>query len=297
MKDIIHLIYTPFTGLGLHNGFRGDDWYKYRIEHWKNYTLRSLKNQTNKNFIYWISFRPEERENPLTQEIVRELEKCEFKSVLTFEGLCFYDDKFDDKQPLLNRLRRTLPELKELIGNNKYVYMTILASDDMYHKDAVADIQKEEFRYQGSLNHAVGYVYSTKTKKLAVWQPPFPEKNPPFDTLMFPTEIFLDSIKHLNYSGPYKDHWQVTKIFNWKRMKDFHYCVLVHEQNISTHWRVIEMRNWKAMARMLLTPYNWIRLFQRIVGKVKWKNMVKKHEYIGEEITQNKEIILKQFGI
>ena len=297
-KDFTHLIYCPFSGLGLHNGFRGDEWFQYRIDLWKKYTLQSLKNQKNQNFIYWMSFRPQEITNPLTQQIPDALKECKFKAILSFDGCMFWDDKYPEDD-LLGRLKRTLPDLTKIVEDKPYVYMTILASDDMYHEDAIDDIQKELFRLKGSLNHAKGYVYSYKTKKLAIWQPPFPERNPPFDTLMFPTEIFLDADKHYNYSGPYKDHWQVTKIFDYKRMADGHFCVGVHEQNISTHWRVIEMRNWKAILRMVLTPYNWKRLFLRLTGRLYWVNLVQKHSYIGDEINnkKDKKDILSKFGI
>ena len=57
---IAHLISVPFTGLGLHGGYRGDSWFKYRVEVFKKYTLPSLMNQTNKDFTIWLQFRPEE---------------------------------------------------------------------------------------------------------------------------------------------------------------------------------------------------------------------------------------------
>lgn len=56
-QKIIHLVYIPFTGVGIFGGFRGQEWFAKRIEIFKQYTLKSLLNQTNKNFDCWISFR------------------------------------------------------------------------------------------------------------------------------------------------------------------------------------------------------------------------------------------------
>ena len=59
-----HLIYCPFTGLGLYGGFRGNRWLQNRIQIFKQFVIPSLKAQTNKDFTLWISWRPEEKNNP-----------------------------------------------------------------------------------------------------------------------------------------------------------------------------------------------------------------------------------------
>ncbi len=81
-KNFIHLFFVPFTGLGLHNGFRGDAWFKNRIEIFKNYTLKSLLNQTNKDFVLWFCFRPEEEINPLLIELQKHMATLPIKSIL-----------------------------------------------------------------------------------------------------------------------------------------------------------------------------------------------------------------------
>ena len=68
---IKHLIAIPFSGVGLHGGFRGDTWFRHRIDIFKNHTLKSLKNQSNKDFTLWLWMRPEEKNNPLTRELLR----------------------------------------------------------------------------------------------------------------------------------------------------------------------------------------------------------------------------------
>ena len=61
-KKFIHFVYCPFTGVGI-KGYSGDEWFKYRIKLFRDYTLKSLQNQTDKDFVIWLSFRPEERGN------------------------------------------------------------------------------------------------------------------------------------------------------------------------------------------------------------------------------------------
>ena len=63
-----HFALIPFTGLGLHNGYRGDRWLRNRIEIFKNYTLQSILNQTDKeNLVLWFAWRPEEKENQIVK--------------------------------------------------------------------------------------------------------------------------------------------------------------------------------------------------------------------------------------
>jgi len=237
MEKIIHLLYTPFTGLGMFNGYRGYEWFRHRMLLFLKYVIPSLENQTNRDFIHWISFRPEEYSNRITEAIYNYLKysrKSKYRFVFTFGGLCFWDDKNIDDN-LLERLQKTLPELKDIVGDSKYVYKTIVPSDDMYHKDVVESIQKEPYREKGALVHHKGYVFNEPTKQLAEWNPP---KNsfPPFYTIMYPVDVFLDPQKHFDYVKPYRSHEDIPKIFKTKQLPDNRYCVMVHENNISTNW-------------------------------------------------------------
>ncbi len=71
---IKHLMYVPFTGLGLYNGFRGNRWLKNRIEIFKQFVIPSLLNQTDQDFILWVSWRREEKNNPIIKEFKQYLE-------------------------------------------------------------------------------------------------------------------------------------------------------------------------------------------------------------------------------
>lgn len=109
----LHVIAIPMTGVGLHGGFRGDTWYRHRINIFKNYTLKSLSNQTNKEFVVWMWFRPEERKNHLTLEIADALNASGIKYVLSFNGLMYHDDKFN-KYTLKTKTRNFLMMLWDM---------------------------------------------------------------------------------------------------------------------------------------------------------------------------------------
>lgn len=235
IKNFCHLVYVPFTGLGLKDGFRGDEWYRYRIKIFKDYTLKSLLNQTNRNFITWISFRPQEKFNPLTWELYEYMSKLrDYPFVFTFGGLCFYDDKFKDEENLLKRLELTLPNLREVCEGKKWVLETLAPSDDMFHKDEMEEVQEcVPLAKKAALTHDKGFLFNQQSQRLAEWNP---TTNPPFYTLIYPKEIFLDPQKHFEYMAGFKSHEDIVRLFNCFALPDRRYCVLVHKKNISTNW-------------------------------------------------------------
>lgn len=225
---------VPFTGLGLKGGYRGDKWFKYRIEIFKKYTLNSLLKQTDRNFILWLAFREEERYNPICNRFKRYLEGIpNFKFVFTYGGCPIWDDKYKEDN-LLERLHKILPQLKKYINEETWVYETMQPSDDMYTMGAIEEINRQEPRKRGILTHFRGSVFNKQTQRLADWNPT--TINPPFYTIMYPVEDFLDPQKHFDYMKDSKSHEDVIRLFDSVKLPDYRYCVMVHEKNISTNW-------------------------------------------------------------
>lgn len=224
-----HLMYCPFTGLGLYDGFRGNTWLRNRIKIFKQFVIPSLKAQTCQDFILWISWRREERNNPIVKQFIKDLD-YEFnrifykmrdepdsfvdnlatirKSIVhTFSGVCFYDDKYPDevaRDRLITSIHGSMGELLNAIGECEYILMTIQPSDDLYHRTAVESIQKvfelkPEFQAVG---FSKGYICNYMTKEVADYNP---ETNPPFYTIKFPREIFIDPLRHANFTALKKD--------------------------------------------------------------------------------------------
>jgi hypothetical protein len=201
-QKIKHFLYCPFTGLGLYNGYRGDRWLRNRIQIFKQFVLPSLLNQSNKNFVLWISWRPEERNNLIVKNFMDFL-KNKLPVVHTFWGCCFYDDKYPDAEArarLTMAIHRSVGDLFDTIGEAEEVYMTIQPSDDCYASYAVEAIQSFFAKYKDrwAVGFAKGYICNYLTKEVSEYNP---KTNPPFVTIRFPREVFVDPWKHLQFTS------------------------------------------------------------------------------------------------
>lgn len=231
---MIHLVHIPWTGLGLFRGYRGDTWLKNRIEVFKRFTLPSLLAQTNRKYILWMCFRPEEEKNPIVQDLVATLNKIKgLATVFTYHGILFYDDKYPEDiatQRLFNTLRLSLPEIAPLITEDE-VYLTLQPSDDCYLSDSFERIQSEPYEKHKSIGFTKGYIMNYNTLELAEYNP---TTIPPFSTIMFPKEVFLDPYQHLKYTGPYQSHEYIKDHTNFKALEGRGFIVGCHGENIST---------------------------------------------------------------
>ncbi len=273
MKDILHIIYIPFVGVGIGTPFRNDEWLMYRIKIFQEYTLKSLMNQTEKGFVLWLSFTENELNTKPIESLGRILQKSGLRFVFTFDGLMYWDDKFggnawEQTKNFLRIIRRcwrnkTFNEfftlmrewrknekknntLKEGLFNSlvmlwkftdgeKWVYFTRLDSDDLLHKDVAKIIQSIPPRFRGAITMRNGYVYDKENDRLAEWNP---LTNPPFHTILFPVDVFFEAQRHLEYYDGFKSHEDIPRIFHATSIGDGLYCVLVHsrEHQISTIW-------------------------------------------------------------
>ena len=268
---IAHLVYIPMTGVGLYGGYRGDDWYAERAKIFKNYTIKSLQNQTNKNFILLISFRPQEANHPITKELAEYMQECGLEYILTFQGLMYHDDKYskgffnrfmnmgrvargcyrtgnwkdlipsmlevyENKNATLpQRLEIALGQFEKYFRGADYVYVTRVDSDDMFRKEAFSEILEQSPAEFEAFVRNKGFLYNKDTGRLAEWLPP---TNPPFHTIVFKRNVFFDPKLHLLHMAGFRSHEDITRIFKTKQLSDYQYCILVDNSNqhISTIW-------------------------------------------------------------
>lgn len=231
-----HIIYIPFTGVGT-NRILTDEWLKDRIEIFKSYTLKSLLNQTNRDFRIWLSFRSEELDSELVSDLEVYLTQQKIQYLITFYGLIYHDDKNEENNKTLEyRLKRSLEPIAPAYD---WYYLTRIDSDDMFHKDVVQLIQDQE-PFEGALTLQLGYVYNKDTQEVAEWNP---LTNPPFHTIMIKRETFFDPEKHLNAYHGFKSHEDIAKLKHkvlWRgdNRTDRLYMVLTHnpKMHISTTW-------------------------------------------------------------
>lgn len=232
----IHFLYVPMTGLGLYKGYRGDHWLKNRLRVFKEFTVPALMNQQVKEFIVWMSWRKEEKDNPIVQETIKSLDQLRgMRFVHTFAGCCFYDDKYPDhiaKVRLKGSLLGSLPTLKEYIPEDTdYVLVTIQPSDDMFLSHAVKDIQSQEYQENKAIGYTAGYIMRYDTLEISEYNP---KTIPPFFTIMFPPEVFIDPKKHFEYIGPYESHEYIKDKLNFTPLEGRGFIVGTHGENIST---------------------------------------------------------------
>lgn len=330
-----HVVYTPFTGVGLHGGFRGNQWFDHRVFIFKQYTLKSLLHQENKDFIHWISFRPEEKNHPLVRELSRHLKEKNYKFVFTFNGLMYHDDKFthytlyqkirnflmmmrdnwvyhepksplsvlkqsweDKNESLIYRLKESLHTLQDVVGSDyDWIYLTRIDSDDMFHRQTIDLIQHQEPEERKALIFDKGFIYNIKTKQLADWNPP---TNPPFHTIIFPGGIFFDAYRHKAYYSSFKTHEDIPKVFKAEVLDDKKYMVTYHGKQVSTDWDSPLIKKVYHLGK-----YGSINPFRgycyTVSGRnisTRWASRTRKvkNNMIGKEYT-NKTDILRDFGL
>ena len=233
------ICYTPFTGLGLYNGARGNRWLRNRIKIFKQFVIPSLLNQSDREFIHWISWRPEERNNKYVRELGGYLSSIpNYKFVFTFHGIAFWDDKYKDDEAherLFNSLFKSLPQLMDIIGECSDVRMLLVPSDDLYSKHTISDIN---MLFEGSkdiqvVTYTKGYICNYNTLEVHDYNP---TTNPPFFCIRFPRATFFDPGKHMVYTGPYKSHEYVGDKLKPAYLINRGFLVGTHGENISTHF-------------------------------------------------------------
>lgn len=234
---LTHFLCVPFTGLGLFNGYRGDTWLKNRLAIFKQFVLPSLQAQTEQNFWLWLQFRPEEENNSIVQSFISDLGQIRgLRVVVTYHGITMWDDKYDDamaERRLRASLDRSLPELKQVVGESDEILLTIQPSDDVYLADAVDTIQANRGVYDKVVGWDKGYIMNYHTLEMAEYNP---TTIPPFSAIKFSSQAeFLDPVKHYDYIGPYKSHEYVVNLgFTWIPGRGF--IVGTHGENTSTTW-------------------------------------------------------------
>ncbi len=247
------LIWTPFTGLGLYGGFRGNRWLRNRIKVFKQFVISSLQSQTDRDFIHWIAWRPEERFNKHVIELGEYLESIRYPYVFTFGGLCMWDDKFPDeeaREKLAMALHRTLPELMNKLGVHAEcdeVQVLLVPSDDIYDRNTIRDMRNHfaEFPDIQAIGYTKGYLCNYNTGKLLEYNP---TTNPPFFAVRFPRDVFFNEQSHMRYIStktdegkypagtPYPSHEWIPNAFKMHFFDRRGFLVGTHGENISTHF-------------------------------------------------------------
>jgi hypothetical protein len=193
----------------------------------------------SQNFTVWVGWRREEQDNKYVGELRTYLENIfgANRVVFTFGGLCFWDDKYDDEtahQRLIMALHHSLKDMVNWVGDVKDVLMTIQPSDDCYNKDMVSHMQQVFSQTDlTATGYKHGYLMNYTTGELKEYNP---KTNPPFFTLRFPKEVFIDPLKHAKWTGPYKSHEYIGDHMKYQQIDARGFIVGTHGENVSTHF-------------------------------------------------------------
>lgn len=297
------LVYVPFTGLGMYGGFRGNRWLKNRINIFKQFVVPSLLNQTDQDFVLWISWRPEERTNKYVKELKEWLLETTLTTVFTYEGIMFWDDKFEDsvaREKLANSISKTVPELFDVTADCEEIHWLLQPSDDCYDRMTVESV-KLAFKdsHMEAVAYNKGYLCNYNTKEVLEYNP---KTSPPFHAIKFTRGVFFDPAKHMKYIslkedvGEYKkgtpcpSHEYLPKCLVTANFDGRGFLVGTHGENISTHFNhpyggesvsleilknygiydvprlalPLSVRKW-VMRRL---PYSWQRKLRYVFGEM-----------------------------
>ena len=244
------LVAVPFTGLGLYGGFRGNRWLRNRIAVFERFVIPSLLAQTDRDFILWVQWRREEQENPYVLELYERLKALpNFKVVFTYTGIALFDDKYETeiaRQRLYDSIRGAAPELMEVVGECKDIYMLIQPSDDLYDRFTIESIRKAfETTDAEAMVFTKGFLCNYQTMEVLEYNP---ETIPPFAAIRFPRATFFDPVKFIQYLGlkrdvgkylkgtPYPSHEYLADCLKTGVFEGRGFLVGCHGENISTHF-------------------------------------------------------------
>lgn len=207
MKNFIHLIHSDYSR---RVGGKQIDWFEYRLKILENFTIQSLKNQTNKDFYYVVYLR-----RCFPDKLVLEL-----KRILENSGLKHLIIYYDKENDIREKITKNLP-----IAD--YIYATRIDSDDLFHKDAVKEIQSYEFGHRRALIYQRGYCYDCINGKMRHHLMPCP----PFHTVMYPYETYLELDIAAKYRCTTSGHDTIRSGMNSIILSADKYIVLFHGQN------------------------------------------------------------------
>jgi len=167
------VIRMMFNNRGLDHNELNKDWIKYRLKIFQDYTLKSLINQTNQDFIVLLSVRKE-----TIDYVKRKLKKAP-------ENIMVIDRKYKEM-------------MKEFIKGYDYLYLLRLDSDDCFINNWIDRIHKCQPREDTEVLITQNqYDYEVATGRLAsYWY-----KSPPSYTLIYKIDDYKKGKKYYLRNG------------------------------------------------------------------------------------------------
>ncbi|MGM0876113.1 MAG: glycosyltransferase [Bacillota bacterium] len=180
------------------------EWINYRMSIFMQYTLKSLINQTNQNFITLIQYAES------TEKLIK-------------QALAIYEPLPDNVQFVPHKSHND--QIKEQISGYQYLYLVRLDCDDTYHKTFIQQlIDYQPKKSTQALINQNGYVYDSINNRIA----PFRHFSPPFYTLIYKTQDFING-KRYKFNGHGKVITLKYEILTKNKKRNF--LIVIHRRN------------------------------------------------------------------
>ena len=209
------IVYSDFNTLSFSDKRFSKEWIEKRIDIFMKYTLKSLKLQSNQNFLSLLKYEDK------SQKII--------ENVLS-------------RYPDLPKNIKFIPKskfndiVKKYIEGFEYLYLVRLDSDDLYHKTFIQQMYdyKHDITTEVIINQN-GYIYDSIRNRLAR----FPQRSPNYYTLIYKVNEFIKGKRYVIPGG----HPNVIKLLNHEIIKRPNYIRNVHSTNDSSTFRLAKIKH------------------------------------------------------
>ena len=269
MSEFKHILITQFNLLKFPLGDeidKGKDWLKWmdkRIPIFKNYCLKSLLNQSNKNFVWLIYFDVHTPDKYL--KLLDDLSLIPFIKIRKSDG---YDGFMKDY----------LNDLKFFSQDANWIISSRIDNDDCFHKDAIQIIQNHFIpKDEHLISLASGNTLNLNSMEMGHYIYP----GSPFISLIEPcNKANLKSVFYISHA-----HWNSLKLMIFKKtdatilIEHPYWMQLVHGDNVTNS----SNRGFPVLKRKYLSDYgldkysnsqSLINVF-KYINYVHWKRYLK----------------------
>jgi len=181
---------------------RTKPWIDYRISIFNKFTLKSLKKQTNQNFLTLVRY--DDKTKNLIKDALSKHEalpnNVKFITATEYENI-----------------------IKKEISGYDYLYLVQLDCDDMYHKTFIQQLHDYNPNKDTQvLINQKGYVYDSINNRLGHWY----YLSPPFYTTINKVKDYLDG-KRI----PIGSHHAIAIKYPNEKIDKTNYIVVIHDKN------------------------------------------------------------------
>lgn len=203
LKNKFVIINIPFNNLNYNPDRLTKEWITTRMDIFFQYTLQSLKSQTNQKFEAFIN--------------------CDGESMNTINEALQEREKLPDNIHFIDA-KQSNSLIIEATKDYEYFYLVRIDSDNMYHKDFVQklyDLQPKPDTE--ALLCQYGYLFDVKTNQLAYNFHP----SPSYYTFIYKTKEYQLKKRYI-----LRSHKEVITEFKVELLNDYYYLTTITGENV-----------------------------------------------------------------